>query len=288
MLGYYDLARCPPTFDVVTFLLRLEQERIRRGEESVEIEILPGPVGGFRDDKLWPHSIEERRALLHNIVVPMCTMLPSAKRVTVRHDRPAKPEPGSFGFGEYSMQFAHFIAAIGKVRPLRAARGSPYDPQMVTITLRECEHRPERNNRSVPDWCSAAERLVNRGYTVVVVRDTANADHQLRIPGVCTAPAASRDLWERAKLYGTAACNLFVSNGPAWFCMALDEPAIVFRPATEGLSFNYSARVWERNGVPSGGQIPGAPPYQRLVWKDDTAENIIEEACRFCEQQQAA
>jgi hypothetical protein len=150
--------------------------------------------------------------------------------------------------------------------------------------LRECEHRPERNSK-VEEWHRAAVNLELMGYHVVVVRDTFKADEPL---GKMAISTGSNDLNGRARLYASAACNLFVSNGPAWFCMALDAPTVVLRPATEGLGFNYSARMWERNGVPPGGQIPGAPPYQRLVWEDDTFENIVGAACRFMEETRMA
>lgn len=284
LTGYYDLAKCPPTYDVVSFLLALEQERIRRGEESIEIDILPGPVGGFRDDNLWPRSIEMRRHLLNKIVVPMCGMLPSCRRVTVHEGRPPKAKP-SVGYGLYSMQFKNFVHAIESgIRPLCHNSQFNYDPSLVTLTLRECEHWPERNSK-VDEWVKAAIaiRSMGRNTRVRIVRDARMADQLIYIPPtsaampeITTVPDASHDLETRAKLYRSAACNIFVSNGPAWFAMAIDAPALILRPATEGTHRLAGSANMRRNGIPYGGQIRGSPSHQRLVWEDDIAANIVD------------
>jgi hypothetical protein len=95
----------------------------------------------------------------------------------------------------------------------------PHDPSLVTLTLRECEHWPERNSK-VEEWQKAAVAIRSMGYRARIVRDA-------RFDGTL-------DLESRANLYRSAACNMFVSNGPAWFAMALDAPAVIMRPATEG------------------------------------------------------
>ncbi len=288
LTGYYDLERCPPSFDVVSFLLALEQERIRRGDRSVEIEILPGPIGGFRADNLWPRSVEERRRMRNQIVVPMCVMLPSCTRVSVYDERPTRKWP-SFGYATYSMQFKNFVHAIGKgIRPLRPKFGHfPHDPSLITLTLREAEHWRERNSK-VEEWRKAAIALQSHGYRVRVLRDTRVADETMA--EVVTVPYASRDLEARANLYLAAACNVFVSNGPAWFAMALDAPVIIMRPVTEGTHRLAGAENMKKNGIPIGGQVPGAPDHQRLVWEDDTAENIVAACHEFmaeCRQRAA-
>jgi hypothetical protein len=90
LTGYYDLAKL--TYDRL-ISLALEQEGLRRGEQDTEVEILPGPIGGFRDDN-WPRSVDVRRHLRNNIMVPMCAMPPSCRRVMVHETRPPKSAIG--------------------------------------------------------------------------------------------------------------------------------------------------------------------------------------------------
>ncbi len=299
LTAYYDLARNPPTYDVVTFLLSAERERIRRGEDSLAIEIVPGPQEGFRQDKLqdrlWPYSTNARKATLANIVVPMCTMLPSVKHLAVHDARPKMPgyefvvqgprgirsgeithetpDQKTWGWMSYTVSFYQFVVAMGEgVRPLRPREPVERDSQLVTITLREAEHWPLRNSK-VAEWHRAATHIRKMGFRVEIVRDTRLADKPLG--GMIINPVASRDLHERANLYHRAYCNLFVSNGPAWFALALDANVLVVRPTTEGVHRLSNLEAFTKFGIMPGEQIPSSPSYQRLAWVDDTAENII-------------
>lgn len=266
---YYDLSKNPPTYDFVTFLLWAECMRLDRKEDGVEIVILPGPKDGFRIDNLWPPKAETRRDLLNKIVLPMATLLPSCMGISSWSARPQK-KPNSIGYGEYTIQFSmRYLEAMRRgLRPLRAPGQIIRDERLITITLREAEHWPLRNS-NLPEWLSAAHHLSALGYEVIFVRDTLRADECL--PGGYAGSQdgfASRDMHARARLYASAALNLFVSNGPAWLALAMDVPAIIFRPAS-GMP----------NGLRHGEQMPRSPAYQQLVWADDTCDNIVN-ACQ--------
>jgi len=267
----YDLARNPPTYDFVTFLMVAERERLLRGDDSIAIEILPGPAGGFRRDDLWPHSVDDRRALLARIVVPMARMLPSCTSVT---DYKMRPESArGFGVGRHMISSKHFIEAMSRgIRPLRAPGEVEKDDTLITLTLREADHWPERNSK-LEEWLTAARHFKACGFRVVIVRDTLRAFDA--IDGLEISTDASVDLRARARLYRSAACNVFVNNGPAWLAMALDAPMLMMRPGTEGSHKFATAEAWAAKGVEIGGQIPGAPPYQRLIWRDDYYQSII-------------
>lgn len=270
----YDLARNPPTYDFVTALMRFERLRLEYREDGIAINVIPGPAGGFRQDRLWPQSVEARTHLLNHIVVPMASMLPSVRRVTFHGSRDEGPR--CFGIGEHVINFKRFVDCYGKgIRPLRPSHDLPPDEQLITLTLRECEHWPERNSR-IDEWKRAGLELAMLGFQVVVVRDTLRAAESLG--GLVTSPKASRDLMARAQLYRQSACNLFVNNGPAWLCMALDAPTAILRPATEGVNKFAGAAARAMHGIPPGSQMPNAQPHQRLVWEDDTAANIVRAA----------
>jgi hypothetical protein len=72
-----------------------------------------------------------------------------------------------------------------------------------------------------------------------------------------------------------AACNMFVSNGPAWFAMALNAPVLMLKPVVHG-SHVFSSRYLAAAGIPEGQSVPGAPRNQRIVWADDTEANILD------------
>jgi hypothetical protein len=269
MKFFYDLACCPPTYDAISALCRAEAERRRLGAEIIEIEILPGPVGGFRSDNLWPRSVDERSRMLRNVLLPLCHLLPNVS-ITLHPFRP--PGVHGIGIGQKLYGLPELVATYARdIRPLRPVSEVTRGP-MITITLRECEHWPERNS-NVPEWLEAGRRLKAMGHVVVFVRDTLRADEDL--PGATVIPAASKSLYCRADLYASAALNLFVSNGPAWLSMAMDLPTMIFRPGDEKLGRAFGRRHHEASGLKWGGQMPNSPDYQRLVWQDDTADNIV-------------
>lgn len=274
----YDLKRNPPTYDFVTFLLQAERERLRRGETNIEIDINPGPNRGFRQDRLWPQDPAVRRALLNDIVVPMAWLLPSVSRVSVHQTR--LPPSGSFGEDCCSIPFKRFVDCVRDgIRPLRLRQGvGRKQDRLVSITLRECEHWPERNS-NLAQWIAAAHEIIACGFGVVFVRDTARAEETLAEFPINAE--AAHDLNARAALYRSTFCNLFVSNGPAWFAVALDAPVLLFKPTTEQLGRCYSSQYMAECGLNKDDQFPPKQDCQKIVWEDDSAHIIAREFRQF-------
>lgn len=274
MIAHYDRKHNPASYDIVTFLLQLERERIARCVSTVEIVIQPGPCGGFRQDDLPPRSIAARQQMLDNVVVPMCQMLPCVTSVLVPEIR---HEPKCYGSDRYMVGFTQFVDAMTEgCRPLRPEGSQRALARRVTMTLRESQDWPTRNSK-VDQWCQAARELSQLGFEIIVIRDTAHADEPLS--DLTTDPEASCVLARRARLYRSAACNLFINNGPAWFCMALDAPTVILRPATEDANHVSGAAGLASYGIKRGHDLPRAPNHQRIVWADDTRDNIVA-ACR--------
>jgi hypothetical protein len=275
LTAYYDLAHSPPTYDIVAFLSAIEVERRARNvRDSLRVVFVPGPAGGFRQDKLWPHSIAERELMLDRVAVPMARMLPSCAAVDVLAERPPAPAHESIGLNArlYGL-FAHVRALRAGCRPLRPPEPVPAGyANVVTITLREAEHWPARNS-DLDAWYIAARAIRDKGYQVMIVRDTRHA--ACRFGEFNVSPEASIDLTARARLYAMAGLNLFVSNGPAWFAVALNVPTMIFKPVVEGLMPTCSAAYFARCGLPVGSQLPGAP-HQRIIWAPDTAAAILD------------
>jgi hypothetical protein len=270
MRACYDLARSPPTYDVTAFLCQVEMNRRQLGDDRVDIEFAPGPIGGFRQDKLWPPSVDQRERLLWNIAVPMCRLLPACSSVRVLKERAAE---ACFGDRDILHMLRHQVQAFEQgIRPLRPIVPVARTNNLVTITLREAEHWSERNS-NVDEWIVAAEEIEQRGYEVVFVRDTVRADSGISGFG-CNAHA-SHSVHARAELYASAFVNLGVSNGPLWMAMALDAGVIMLRPVNDKLGATHSAAYFVSSGIPAQGQIPGAPSWQRLVWVQDRASEIV-------------
>lgn len=270
MLACYDLARNPPTYDAVAFLANLEVERLRRGAVNIErLFIAPGPAGGFRRDNLWPHSLDERRALLEQVLLPLCRMLPSSAAATC-----GRAPEGAWAAGEYGVGLPAILRALrAGSRPLRfPGPSSARARRLVTFTLREAAHHPLRNSRVI-EWLAAAGELERLGYNVVFIRDARCADE--RVEHFTCATQAAADLYRRAELYSQAALNVGISNGPMWMSIFMDAPTLMLRPTTNAAGGCYDDSFFRRHGLAPGSQLPTSPAYQRLVWEDDLRDNIV-------------
>jgi hypothetical protein len=268
----YDLQYCPPTYDVIGFLLTAEQARIDGGHNDIDIRILPGPRDGFRRDKLPPFTAAERRQMRDGIVVPMTGLLPSVRSVMVSRDR-NKPDGPLIGYGTRLYGTGVFASAFARgLFPLKsppAARIKPY----ATITLREAPYWPTRNSR-LPEWLKVAGWLQSNNIDPVIIRDTAKADEDLPFE---TSPLAAKDLSTRAAFYAGAALNLFVNNGPAWMAMAMNVPVLICKLIAPGAPCT-NADFFRKSGMEQGQQMRGCGPHQRLLWADDDAGAVIDAA----------
>lgn len=145
----------------------------------------------------------------------------------------------------------------------------------VVITLREHEHYEHRNS-SLTDWLKFAEYLQERGEHVIFVRDFANADED--ITGFDTMPEASKNLVVRAALYEHAKCNFFVSNGPATLGLFGNRPWIQFIDCRKDEVYLQNTPEWwsVNHGIVPGEQFPWCASNQRIIWKPDTLDAMIE------------
>lgn len=277
MIACYDLQHCPPTYDIVAFLLLAEAERLRRHEKQIDIHILPGPIGGFREDGLWPYTLQGRSEMLRNVALPMCEMLPTATSVTLQQDRPDELK-NQFGAGNYLISLSNILRGLQLAgRPLRPRLPVQKELSLVTMTLRESDHYPKRNSR-VGEWIRAARILRVRGFRVVMVRDTLRASEYLDMDTTdvdTVNRAAATNLHDRAKLYASAFLNMGINNGPMWFAIAMDAPVLMLRPTTENAGGPFDNGFFAESGLREGAQLPKSSAHQRLAWRPDTADDIV-------------
>lgn len=133
---------------------------------------------------------------------------------------------------------------IAKLRSVSAATGA----HEVTVTLRRSDRCRQRN--SSQDW----ERFAARVGAFVIDEYDAQPIH----------------LHERMAIYSAAKMNFFTANGPGILCHCSDNPYILFQ---KGIDKTY----YNRHGWQEDTQLPWAVGYQKMVWKDDTFDNIIKE-----------
>lgn len=257
----YDLAVSPPTFDFVGFLVSAERARLESGKERLRIIIVSGPDNGFRRDHLPPRDPAERRRMLENIVIPMCSLLPSVNAV----EQLQAEHVGAVDFPKgWSAQSRIQHYGTNKMAQAWKAGFFPFrvpdvevKQNLVTITLREAPYWPTRNS-NVQAWHELATLLRDHGYEVRIIGgdDLQNS-------------------YERAQVYAGAKLNLFVSNGPVAMASFMPQAScLVFKMCSPGAPC-VDPGFFSGAGFPVGSQI-GRKGY-RIVWKDDDLETISSE-----------
>lgn len=266
----WDLAVCPPTYDIGSFLNEVELHRLSIDAEAIDIIIQPGPLNGFRNDEL-PPNIGGREGMLFRVAVAMCRLLPSVRNIEIlkarRNIDGAHVFPIDYSvnkpiahYGCHYAQFARPILRATEAAKLHVSKAHPM--RYITITTRESSAWPIRNS-NMEAWARVRQYLIGLGYAVVCVPDAESP----------VANLYSFDLDMRVALYEGALVNLGINNGPMMCVPYMCARHIVFKIVTEGVAWT-SREFHDHWGTREGDQIGG---LGRFVYETDDYEIIVKE-----------
>lgn len=264
----YDLDKAPGSFDFIHAGLNIESYRIEHGYTRVKVHFRRGKgEDGFRTNEPIELSHNHKQHMMNYVVRPLQKMF--------GFEEVDEVGPDALDF-HYSPKPLLIDYRAGKALPtfqpsteaeLWALREYPGD--FITITLREIFYWPQRNS-NVDAWLEFAKTLPGR---VVILRDTWKRDEPLE--GHETCRDAVIDLHKRYALYRRAKMNFFVTNGPATLAyFTTDVPYMVFFKDAPGYPCYDPKFLQDFIGLEPYGQFPWASEQQRLVYADDTVENI--------------
>ncbi len=306
LLAVYDFAVTPYTYDFFVFLVAAEAQRRAHRLDAVHIVLVPPP----RDVVNTGANISaaEQAWRLHNLIIPGTALLASLDQLTICTDR-AQAEPivaagahvfppkytfahpvGIFETVELTAAWARGIAipsltvpepAKNYVRQYLDARA--HGRRVVTVTLRQATHIPERNS-NLQAWTSFAASLDPHRYLVVFIPDTQavfDAPDPILAPFTIFGDAATNVLI-RAALYELSFVNMFRSNGPANLA-SLNQaaPLLNFVKPMDDVIDQSVYTIETGTGIKVGTQFPYYQPRQKWAWCDDSADNIAAEFATF-------
>ena len=283
--AFYDLALGPVSFDFVTWLVRAMRERDKAGCGALHVVIVPKEdgLGGF--SRHWGnHDAAAARWRLWRIVIGACPLAEAtvtlaqsrAQAELLRHGRFWWPEERAHMAG-WMVEAARRGEAVPELRPTAAAVRyvgawlNGEKRKVVTLSIR-WQDTDYRRNTSAEDWSKFAQWLEARGYRVVVLDDANEALSSGR-------GYAEMDPDLRLALYQRAEMNCIGQNGPAILLWHSAAPFLYFNAA---LPADPYAAHWEKHlGLRKGDQLPWAAANQRLVYREDTFENMTEEFAKW-------
>jgi hypothetical protein len=259
---YYELRKSPATFDYVNFLVRAEQERLKRQQDAISLRISYGErqqsqrdIEFTKDRKLWR---------INNLLIPLSRCLPSVADVAI-------------GDGEQTLSYLPFtgpqapclkapIAAREMVGKYLDGKKNP-----VSITIRDSDFESGRNS-NLPAWKDVARWLMGEGYTPIFVPDTEaeifgrelSLDYE-----PCYRPAAFYPEL-RLALFESCRYNLMAAGGPMEMALQSDVPVMIWKLLVPGMPMNTEDNMQKR------GLLKGQwGAKKRFFTEPDTAENVI-------------
>ncbi|TPV61965.1 hypothetical protein FJ444_01465 [Aestuariibacter sp. GS-14] len=298
----YDMRVAPPTFDFLVFLVKCRLVANERKLARLKVIIAPGDNNGFRANIDF-FSVSEMNFRVTHLLLPLVKLVdPTADLHLVGNRAEARklfqsaefcyPENHNFvnpvAKHHYFELFRFMDADIEHriVEPSEICRRQLIEwlstrdvvrDKLVTITLRESDAHTGRNSQ-VEIWREVASRLVNSGYDVVVVRDTAKALIPLDWDGVVECPLAAVDVEMRAALYDLSWLNLAISSGPLALCLLMKQCRYILFGMYNASCTSNTYEHLERIGFAKDcDQIKGGGDGQFICWNDVTAENVLSE-----------
>ena len=266
----YDLGFAPASWNFAEWLIAEEmRKRLRGCDKPLRVAFMPGPNEGFRKDNL-PVDIAGRRQLFENVMRPMLPLLGAVEDPTAYNGHRSdsyvmRPISDMFRAGRPVPRFKPLPEHVEEVQRWLDGR------RPITITLREATHWLARNS-NIDAWHKFAQRRRREGETILFIRDTANADKEDFL-GFPAYPKAALDIGIRCALYEQAEVNLFVCNGPLALQLFGTRPYLAFKPLSPG--WGVDINFWRNHvGMERGDDFPWALKGQRLIWADDTLDEI--------------
>jgi hypothetical protein len=275
----YDLDKAPASYDFISWMFNIESYRQITGHKLVKVRFR-SQGKDYEPQDLPAERIAakplRRQELANGVCRPALRLFgakeggsgPSAVdmtyviRPTVDHFHAGVPLPEMRASAEMMSLFRPGDRSAFTVR------------DRYVITLREATHWPSRNS-NFDAWMHFAIQLRADGLDVIVVRDTAKANDAIEGVEICAMASMALDV--RLALYRSAKMNFFVSNGPCVLATyTSDIPYLCFMKSPHDYPCHAPNWVEQHMGIPYGGQFPWATERQRLVWADDTPENIAE------------
>lgn len=283
--AFYDLNFGPVSFDFITWLVRAMKKREAGKCDRLHVVVVPKEdgLGGF--SRHWgAHDEHAAWWRLWHIVVAACPLADATITVAASREHAKSLRQGAIW---WEGQAAHHVGPIvdeartGATVPRLAATAAArrfvkaafgrFDRPIVTLTMREQGTDPARNS-DASAWREFQHWLMGRGYQVIRVEEAGIALER----GFGYAEL-SVDL--RLALYELATMNCIGHNGPAVLLHFSNAPYLQFSVACPVK--DWARHHAEHIRMKIGEQFPWASQKQRLVYRPDTADVMVEEFSKW-------
>jgi len=288
----YDLAVCPASYDICTFLVAAKSRCNQLHGENPHIVFVPGPNNGFKAGHKKQYDTDEMRFRLNHILIPACAVFGLSYTLCPDREFAAKFVENRLIFSAKHADKPHFLrhvidiyaedTGLRKWFPEPSAHASRivrehFRTKPFVITLRETY--TSGRNSDVAAWIKFIDSIEDE-QEVVLIRDTSKLHIDYVDSGDVCSPiykqsqAASIDLDYRLALYRHASMNFTVGGGPTILLhYSTDIPYRTFKLRYDGYKAS-SEEFLAAMGLPSGSQMPWSSRDQKIIWDTDSLDAL--------------
>ena len=295
--AFFDLSVSGADFDFTGFLILAEW--CRRKENKKKLHVILIKESDTADGKSNQFNKSQRAYRLNQIVIPLCSFLPSCKSISICSDHEEAEIILQNSIGNIFPKKYTIKNPIERLKPiwnllvanqgfnLQFFRSTPQalkyvkewiditcsGKKIVTITIRNSFHQKQKNTNSGP-WIEFANKIQKDGFYVIVIPDTNTALHSPapEYKHLFHMPVAAVNLEIRMALYELSHLCMFSSNGPA--ALGFFNPNIQFVQilAPEYITPEGRLETWQC--LKTGRDDPSLSTYQHLIWKENNFNTI--------------
>ncbi len=277
----YDMSMCPASYDFLTFCI-VAKAQCKAMNEKCHVIFKQD----FSKPNRKPYPVKEKMFRMSHVLFPICTAMGLSYSTEGSMEVfPNIEESQMLRSKDCPYQLLQILNQY-KETPLEWPQPSERAKEMVrkefpeppvVITLRETY--TEGRNSNLNEWLAFGD-YVYESNEIVFVRDTSKWNELLpdeEFSLLSTFPIASIDLDIRLALYQHAKINFSVGGGPTILLHCSQEiPYRTFKMLYEGYKSSASEFL-TKMGFPSGSQFPWHTKDQKVIWEDDTFENLKHE-----------
>jgi hypothetical protein len=298
LFGVYDLTVNHPNYDIVNFLVRLEQERLLRNLNTTFVYIVPSVLANGSTAKSFDRydGLEEVKWRIERLVMSSCGLLPSCRGVSLLDSRCAldltnkEYYPADYDQNAPQKCFAFkssvdlykqglpidLLKAPSKALSFVSSYLQAIDTgrKVITISMREYEHEPKRNTQ-YEEWKQFLVWLDKSKYCPIIIRDTAKAFQLFgnELDQYEQFSMASIDVQFRLALYELSWLNLTVDTGPCALMIPSTKIAYInFKPMIEDYIGCRPEFAENTHGIACGEQALWAAKNQKYIWQAESFE----------------
>ena len=302
LFAFYDLGTFIPSYDVITFVILSEIERIKLNKKHIQFVLVPSGTENNRGINVY-YSQSDTQWRINKIILPIFSLVKSYNGVDCILTRDqlkyyqlkkVSTYPQGYFLNNNASSTSFKLLKSYVNQGVKLSHLSPPEQacqivdsylekvniknkKVITITLREYWANAEGRNSNLKAWLEFAKEIQNSEYFPIIIRDTYSLGTSLPngYNDLDTFDLASVDLHIRAAIYLKAHINMGVESGPVYLISYLKKAkSIIFKKIDNDIPCISERSITTHLFQVGESHYFNDNPHQVTAWMDDSFENI--------------